>query len=99
MEDDRIVPPEDIRAETDSFTGGPGVAATKSQAVGGLLGTMAGLVVGAMIGLIVALVAGFHAFGLVVSVVVFGFAGLTFGGVVGGFIGPRRRLPKSEADT
>ena len=103
MQDDRTVPPEDIREETDAFTGGPGVAATKSQARGSLLGGGLGIVAGAIIGVIVGLLAsailGFEQRGVIISIVVFGVAGVTFGGVAGGFLRPRQKLPKSEADT
>lgn len=100
MADDRAEAREEMRREAESFTGGPGVAASKSQARGGLAGALLGGVGGAVIGLVVALVA-FSDSGraIVISVVAFAVAGSTYGGVVGGFLKPRRKTSHTDADT
>ncbi|MDQ4143916.1 MAG: hypothetical protein M3198_09280 [Actinomycetota bacterium] len=76
--------PEEQRAnqyeETDSFTGGPGVVATKSQARGSIAGVIVGAIVGALIGLVIGLLADV----LVVGIVVGAVGGSVVGGVAGG---------------
>ena len=81
--------------ETDSFTGGPGVVATKSQARGGLLGAVIGGVIGALLGLVIGLLADV----LVVGIVVGAVAGSVVGGVAGGGQNAKRaRANPDEAD-
>ena len=99
MADDRTEARQEMREETESLTGGPGVVATKSQARGGLAGTFLGAIVGAIIGLVVGLLA-FSETGraIVISVVCFAVGGATFGAVVGGFLVPRRKLQRTDTD-
>ena len=75
-------------AETDAFTGGPGVVATKSQARGGVVGAVVGAVAGALLGLVVGLLADV----LVVGIVVGAVAGSVVGGVAGGGQNPKKKL-------
>jgi hypothetical protein len=91
---------ETMRREAESLTGGPGVVASKSQARGGLFGAAVGAAGGALLGLVVALVA-FSESGraIVISVIAFAVAGSTFGAVVGGFVKPRQKLARTDADT
>ncbi len=86
---------EAAHAETDSFTGGPGVVATKSQARGGVVGAVIGAVVGALLGLVIGLLADV----LVVGIVVGAVAGSVVGGVAGGGQNPKQKLGSgTEAD-
>jgi F0F1-type ATP synthase assembly protein I len=100
MSDDRARARHEMRDEAESFTVGPGVAASKSQARGSLAGIVAGTVVGAVLGLLVGVVAFSESTrALVISVVAFAAAGMTFGGVVGGFLRPRQKMRHTDADT
>lgn len=82
-------------AETDSFTGGPGVVATKSQARGSVAGAVIGAIVGALLGLVIGLLADV----LVVGIVVGAVAGSVVGGVAGGGQNPKQKLGSgSEED-
>ncbi len=85
--------------EADSFTGGPGVAATKSQMKGSMAGAAVGAIVGALIGVVVGAIFFEGTLGMIISAVSVGLAGATAGGVSGGFVGPRRKLDGGEADT
>lgn len=86
---------EAAHAEADSFTGGPGVVATKSQARGSVFGGLAGAVVGALLGLVIGLLADV----LVVAIVVGAVAGAVVGGVAGGGQNPKQKLGEgSEED-
>ncbi len=86
---------EAARAETESFTGGPGVVATKSQARGGVMGAVIGAVVGAALGLVIGLLADV----LVVGIVVGAVGGSVVGGVAGGGQNPKQKLGEgSEED-
>ena len=85
---------EAARAETDSFTGGPGVVATKSQARGSLFGALIGAVVGALLGLVIGLLADVLVVGLVVGAV----AGAVVGGVAGGGQNPKQKLGQSSEE-
>lgn len=81
--------------ETDSFTGGPGVVATKSQARGSIAGALIGAVVGALLGLLVGLLADFMVVGIVVGAV----GGAVVGGVAGGGQNTKQKLgDRSEQD-
>jgi len=89
---------ERVRAhsETDSFTGGPGVVATKSQARGAVIGAVVGAIVGAVIGLLVGLLFDEP----IVTAVVGAVALSVVGGVAGGGQNPKQKLQRgSEADT
>ena len=101
MEDERRQAEQEMRAEAEQLTGGPGVVATRSQMRGTLAGTALWGIVGIVIGLIVGFVFFGGAVGVIVSAVAFGGALATFGGVVGGFVGPRRSLSGTSggADT
>lgn len=81
----------EMHGEVDSFTGGPGVVATKSQARGGLAGAVVGAIVGALLGLLVGVLFLDAGSGIVIAVVAFAVAGATTGGVAGGFVQPRRK--------
>ena len=81
--------------ETDSFTGGPGVVATKSQARGSIAGALIGAIVGALLGLLIGLLADVLVVGVVVGVV----GGSVVGGVAGGGQNPKKKLGRgTEAD-
>ena len=95
---DRIAAQREMHEEADSFTGGPGVVASKSQARGSMGGIVVGGIVGAILGLIACLFME-HTTGLVISIIAFTFAGITAGGVAGGFVRPKRTVPPSGADT
>jgi hypothetical protein len=82
------------RDEVDSFTGGPGVVATKSQAQGALVGIAIGAAVGAIIGAIIGLIVDV----LVVGVIVGAVGGAVVAGVAGGGQRPKQRLEGTEAD-
>jgi hypothetical protein len=94
---DRVAAQREMYEEADSFTGGPGVVATKSQARGSLGGIVIGAIIGAALGLIVGLFIG-STTGLIISMVAFTFAGATAGGVSGGFVRPKKTVPPSGAD-
>ena len=94
---DRAAAQREMHEEADSFTGGPGVVASKSQARGSMGGIVLGLIVGAILGLIVGLFIGSTP-GLIISVIAFAFAGATAGGVSGGFVRPKKTVPPSGAD-
>jgi F0F1-type ATP synthase assembly protein I len=94
----RVPSQEEIKEEAEHFTAGPGVAATKSQARGSLIGFVAGTIVGALIGALIGLLIFEGTLGLVITTVAFGVAGATFGGVSGGFVAPRRKLGSTQAD-
>ena len=66
--------------ETDSFTGGPGVVATKSQGRGAMAGAIVGALVGALLGVVIGLLVD----NIVVGIVVGAVAGSVVGGVAGG---------------
>lgn len=86
---------EAAHAETDSFTGGPGIVATKSQARGGIVGAIIGGVVGAVLGLLIGLLADV----LVVGIIVGAVGGSVVGGVAGGGQNPKQKLGEgSEED-
>lgn len=90
---------EQLRREADSFTGGPGVVATKTQARGGLAGALIGAIVGALIGVVIG-VAFFDANRSIwITAIALAVAGAVFGGVAGGFVAPRKKLSGTEADT
>lgn len=101
MQDDRAAAEQEMRAEAEQLTGGPGVVATRSQMRGTLAGTLAFGVIGAVIGLVVGAIFFQGALGTIVSTVAFAGALATFGGVAGGFVGPRRSLSDTPgaADT
>ena len=82
--------------EADSFTGGPGVVATKSQARGSIAGAVIGAIVGALLGLVIGLLADV----LVVGIVVGAVAGAVVGGVAGGGQNAKRarQTKPDEAD-
>lgn len=86
------------QAEAEHFTGGPGVAATKSQARGAVGGSVVAGIVGAVIGLIVGLVFFEGARGVLIAAVCFAVAGATFGGLTGGFVKTRSNAPGGQAD-
>ncbi len=96
MADRPHTPREGQYQETDSFTGGPGVVATKSQARGSMGGAIVGLIVGAILGLVIGLL--FDA--LVVGVVVGAVGGAVVGGVAGGGQNAKRarQTKPNEAD-
>jgi membrane associated rhomboid family serine protease len=90
---------EQLRREAEGFTAGPGVVASKTQARGSLAGVLIGVVVGAVLGIIIG-VAVFDANrSVVITAVAVAIAGAVFGGVTGGFVGPRKKLEGTEADT
>lgn len=99
MADDRTNAQRELEREADSFTGGPGVVASKSQARGGLAGIAGGTIIGAVLGLIVGLIFLEGTLGVVIAVVAFAAGGATFGGVTGGFVRPRQKLEGTEADS
>lgn len=81
--------------EADSFAGGPGLVATKSQARGALAGSIIGLIVGGLLGLLLGVL--FDA--VVVGVPIGLVAGATVGGVAAGAQNPKQKLGEgSEAD-
>jgi hypothetical protein len=94
----RVPSQEEMKQEAEHFTGGPGVAATKSQARGSLVGLAAGMLVGALLGALVGLLIFEGTLGVVITTIAFGVAGATYGGVTGGFVAPRKRLGPTEAD-
>jgi hypothetical protein len=89
---------QEARREAESFTGGPGVVATKSQAQGSLIGAPLGAAAGIVIGLIIGLVAFGGGSGLVVSLVVGAVGGGVVGAVAGGGARPTQKLEGSEGD-
>ena len=92
-----VASPQEMHEEGDSFTGGPGVVATKSQARGSLAGIVIGTLLGALLGFLVgSFLEGGR--GMIIAVIVFAVAGATAGGVSGGFMRPRKKLPDSDAD-
>jgi hypothetical protein len=84
--------------ETEHFTGGPGVVATKSQARGATGGFLAGAVAGALVGLLIGLLM-FEARGVIIATVSLAVAGAVFGGVAGGIGRSMKKLERTEADT
>ena len=94
---DRVAAQREMHEEADSFTGGPGVVASKSQARGSMGGMVIGAIVGAILGLVVGLFME-HTTGLVISIVAFTIAGIVAGGVSGGFVRPKKTVPPSGAD-
>ncbi|HEX2241099.1 MAG TPA: hypothetical protein VHJ82_08175 [Actinomycetota bacterium] len=91
--------PRAMFKEVDHFTGGPGVAMTKSQARGGLTGALLGLFAGALIGLVVGIIFFDGNTGRLVSVVAVAVAGTVAGGVAGGIVRPMQRMEDTPADT
>lgn len=98
MADPKARGKRELEEEAEGFTGGPGVAASKSQARGAVGGIGLGTVAGAIIGLLVGVLFFNGALGIVISVVAFAVGGATFGGVAGGFFRPRHKLEGTEAD-
>ncbi len=98
MNDARSTGQHDLEREADSFTGGPGVVASKSQARGSVGGIVLGAIIGAIVGVIVGLIFFTGALGVIISTVAFAVGGATFGGVAGGFVKPRQELEGTEAD-
>lgn len=98
MADPRARGKRELEEEAEGFTGGPGIAASKTQARGALGGIGIGALAGAVIGLLVGLLFFQGALGIVISVIAFAVAGATFGGIVGGSFRPRHKLDGSEAD-
>jgi hypothetical protein len=98
MSDARSRAQREMEQEADSFTGGPGIVASKSQARGAGGGILLGTVVGGVIGLLLGALLFEGVLGVIVAGVAFAAAGATFGGVTGGFVGPRKNLEGSEAD-
>ena len=99
MADERASARHEMREEAESFTAGPGVVASKSQARGSLAGVVVGAVVGAIVGLVVGLVAFSDSTrAIVIAVIAFAVGAATYGGVVGGFTKPRSKLRRTAAD-
>ncbi len=88
----------EMAEEAEHFTGGPGVIATKSQARGGLGGTVLGAVIGAVLGLVAGALFFEGTPGVVISVVAFAAGGGTCGAIVGAFVRPRQKLEGSETE-
>lgn len=82
------------RDEVDSFTGGPGVVATKSQAQGSIVGIIVGALVGAVLGVGLGLLFDAFLLGIIVGTI----AGAVVAGVAGGGQRPKQRLEGDEAD-
>lgn len=98
MADDGDRAKRELEQEAEGFAGGPGVAASKTQARGAVGGVGIGAVVGAVLGLIVGFLFFNGTLGIVISVIAFAVGGATFGGVAGGSFKPRQKLDGSEAD-
>ncbi|MDQ3939995.1 MAG: hypothetical protein M3238_01450 [Actinomycetota bacterium] len=98
MGDRQIPTQQEMDEEADSFTGGPGVVATKSQARGGIAGIVIGTIVGAILGFVVSLLFFEGGRETVIAVVAFAVAGAVSGGTAGGFLRQTRKLPPSDAD-
>ncbi len=98
MADPRARRKRELEEEAEGFTGGPGVAASKTQARGAVGGIGLGTVAGGIVGLLVGLLFFEGALGIVISVVAFAVGGATFGGLAGGSFRPRQKLEGSEAD-
>lgn len=92
-------PATPMEKEAESFTGGPGVVATKSQARGATGGGLVGLIIGAVLGAILGAILFKGAFGMLIGAIALGAAGLVAGGVSGGATNPARNLDHGEADT
>lgn len=90
----------EMAEEAEHFTGGPGVIATKSQARGGMGGTVLGTIVGALVGLLIGMAFFEGTPGIVMSVVAFAAGGATCGALIGAFVRPRQKVEGSgtEAD-
>jgi F0F1-type ATP synthase assembly protein I len=99
MSQDPVQKKRSQREEAESFTAGPGVAASKSQARGSVAGLVIGALLGGFLGFLIGLVVASGSLQLVIVTVVGCVAGLTVGAVVGGFISPRRKLDDAGADT
>ena len=97
MGEKQIPTQQEMDEEADSFTGGPGVVATKSQARGGIAGIAIGAVIGALLGVLVGALF-LQDRGVIIAVIAFAVAGSVAGGTTGGFLRPTRKLPPSDAD-
>ena len=95
-ETQRVASEREMHREADSFTGGPGVVATKSQARGGLGGIVVGVIVGAILGLIVGAVLGGS--GTVIAVIAFAVAGGVAGAVLGAYTRTKNKVTETGAD-
>lgn len=96
MAERKIASETEMHREADSFTGGPGVVATKSQARGGLAGIAVGVVIGAILGLIVGAVLGGS--GIVIAVIAFAVAGGVAGAMLGAYTRTKNKVTNTGAD-
>lgn len=89
----------EMEREVDGGLFAPGALGTKSQLIGGTVGTVAGTLLGALIGLVLGLVffSGETA-SVVITVVVGAVAGATALGIGGGFVWNRGAQERGEAD-
>lgn len=96
--DAAIIADAEMRAEGDSFVGGPGLVATKSQSKGSVWGIAAGALVGGLLGLGIGALL-FGPLGMIVTAVTGVVGGATVGGVLGGVVRPQRKaVPKRSLE-
>ena len=96
---ERVPSEREMAQEGDSFTGGPGVVATKSQARGALTGISLGAIAGAIIGAILGAIIFGGVSGIAITAICLAVAGAVFGAVTGGNVNAKGNVgPTSPAD-
>lgn len=96
--DAAIIADAEMRAEADSFVGGPGLVATKSQSKGGIRGVALGGILGGLLGLGLGALL-FGPLGTILTAVTGLIGGATVGGVLGGILRPQRKAgPKRSLE-
>ena len=86
--DAAIIADAEMRSEAESFVGGPGLVATRSQSKGSLIGVTIGALLGGLVGLGVGALL-FGTLGMILTAAVGLTGGATVAGVVGGSVRPR----------
>jgi uncharacterized membrane protein len=99
MSTERVPSEREVQSEADSFTGGPGVVATKSQARGGIAGAAVGALIGAIMGALIGLLFLGGGSSTIITAVVGAVAGAVALGVFGGIFNSAKNVtPTSPAD-
>jgi hypothetical protein len=99
MSTPRVPSQSEMQEEGDSFTGGPGVVATKSQARGGAAGAFIGLLVGGGVGALIGALFLDGGSAMVITTIVGAVAGAVSFGVFGGILNSSKNVsPTSPAD-
>lgn len=99
MSTQRVPSEREVHGEADSFTGGPGVVATKSQARGGIAGAVVGALIGAIIGALIGLLFLGGGSSTIITAIVGAVAGAVALGIFGGIFNSAKNVsPSSPAD-